>query len=87
MTYMKNTLRQPKLETLNSKGDFFFLIKDIKIYFFQQSLFKLVTGGVFFSNYFPVLANYYFLSFHSYLTGSNYEKKIGFRYLHLGLYQ
>lgn len=36
MTYMKNTLRQPKLETLNSKGVFFFYIKDIKIYFFQQ---------------------------------------------------
>lgn len=37
MTFMKNTLRQPKLETLNSKGDDFFIIfiKDIKIYFFQ----------------------------------------------------
>lgn len=47
MTYMKNTLRQPKLETLNSK-DFFFLYKGHKDLFFPASLFKLVTGWVFF---------------------------------------
>lgn len=47
MTYMKNTLRQPKLETLNSKGDFFFFFffdKGHKDLFFPASLFKLVTG-------------------------------------------
>lgn len=34
MTQMRNTLRQPKLETLKSKGDFFFN-KGHKDLFFQ----------------------------------------------------
>lgn len=84
MTYMKNTLRQPKLETLKNKGDFF-LIMDIKIYFSSNSI--QINNRVGFSLYFPILANYYFLSFYSYLTGSNYGKNISFHYLQLVLYQ
>lgn len=45
MTYMKNTLRQPKLKTLNSMGDFF--DKGQKDLFFPAILFKLITGVFF----------------------------------------
>lgn len=44
---MRNTLRQPKLETLNSKGDFFLFDKGHKDLFFPVILFKLITGWVF----------------------------------------
>lgn len=74
MTYMKHTLRQPKLKTLNSTGDFF--DKGHKDLFFPAILFKLITGeGFSIANYFPVLANYYFWSLHFHMPRSNHEKQ------------